>query len=154
MMLHVLQALHMLGAVLWVGGMYFVLFVLRPSLPQLEPASERPKLMRRVAGRFFPMVALSIIVILVTGHLMIETRFGGFEGLPLYIHLMMGLGWLMVILFAYLYRWPWGDFRRAVDQGDLESAPRHLERIRHIILVNLVLGVIVVAIAATGRYWG
>jgi len=153
MLLHVLQALHVLGAVLWVGGMFFVLFALRPALPQLEPAAERPKLMRRVAGRFFPMVALSIVVILITGHLLIEWRFGGFEALPLHIHLMLGLGWAMVLLFAYLFRWPWGAFRRAVDSGDLESAPRHLERIRHIIQVNLALGVVVMAIAVTGQYW-
>jgi len=53
MLLHVLQALHVLGAVLWVGGMFFVLFALRPALPQLEPAAERPKLMRRVAGLLY-----------------------------------------------------------------------------------------------------
>jgi len=84
---------------------------------------------------------------------MIERRYGGFAEAPLYVHLMLGIGWVMVLLFAYLYRWPWGAFRRAVDSGDLQNAPRQLDRVKHIIQVNLALGVIVIAIAVSGPYW-
>ena len=37
MIADVLLALHVLGAVLWVGGMFFALMVLRPSLAALSP---------------------------------------------------------------------------------------------------------------------
>ena len=36
---NLLLALHLLGAVIWVGGMAFALLVLRPSLAELEPAA-------------------------------------------------------------------------------------------------------------------
>lgn len=152
-MLILLLALHLLSAVLWVGGMYFVLFALRPALPGLESAPERPKLMRRVLARFLPAVAVSVLLLIATGYAMLFLKFGGFAGLPLYVNLMQGLGWVMILLFAYLYHVPWLRFRRAVDDGDLQNAPAHLERIRLIVQINLLIGIAVVVIAATGPLW-
>ena len=45
-------ALHILCIVVWVGGMFFALVVLRPSLAALEPA-QRIALHNRVFRRFF-----------------------------------------------------------------------------------------------------
>jgi hypothetical protein len=43
--------------------------------------------------------------------------------------------------------------RRALAQGDHGMAARQLTQIRWIVATNLVLGVITVAIGASGRYW-
>ena len=48
-----LIALHLLAAVIWVGGMFFAYMVLRPSAGLLEPAARLP-LWQRVFGHFFP----------------------------------------------------------------------------------------------------
>jgi hypothetical protein len=42
----------------------------------------------------------------------------------------------------------------AVDSEDWPSAAAGLSRIRQIIAVNLPLGLLVVVIGASGRYWG
>ena len=46
------------------------------------------------------------------------------------------------------------SFKRAVDSEDWPNAAAGLSRIRQIIAVNLPLGLLVVVIGASGRYWG
>jgi uncharacterized membrane protein len=60
----------------------------------------------------------------------------------------------MVALYAWLFHGPWLKFKRAVDAGDWPTAGAHLNRIRQIIALNLPLGLIVVIVGGTGRYWG
>ena len=65
-----LVALHVLAAVVWVGGMFFAYMVLRPSAGPLQ-SDTRLKLWHRVFQRFFPWVWASIILLLVSGYGMI-----------------------------------------------------------------------------------
>ena len=108
-------AVHLLGAVVWVGGMF------------------------------------AIYLLLASGYWMLFT---GFAGARLYIHLMQMIGWLMIALFVWLFHGPWLAFKRAVDVEDWPSASATLNRIRQIIAVNLPLGLLVVVIGGSGRYWG
>ena len=72
----------------------------------------------------------------------------------LHVHLMQAIGWIMIALFAWLFQRPWLAFKRAVDAQDWPSAGTSLDRIRQIISINLPLGLIVVLIGASGRFWG
>ena len=146
-------AFHLLGAVVWVGGMFAAYVCLRPAAGALEPP-QRLALWRRFFAKFFPWVWVSLLLLLGSGYWMLLTTFGGFKGAPLYIHLMQGIGWLMVLLFVYLFHGPWLKFKRAVDAKDWPAAGAQIELIRQIIIVNLPLGLIVVVIGGTGRYWG
>ena len=74
-----LIALHVLAAVVWVGGMFFAYMVLRPSAGPLDPPA-RLALWQRVFGRFFPWVWASIAVLLISGYTMLFVHFGGFAG--------------------------------------------------------------------------
>ena len=49
-------ALHTLGAVVWVGGMFAIYMCLRPALGTLEPP-QRMRLMRITFQKFFPWVS-------------------------------------------------------------------------------------------------
>ena len=148
-----LVAIHVLSAVVWVGGMFFALVVLRPAAGPLEPAA-RLALWRRVFARFFPAVGVAVLALLATGHAMILTELGGFAAIGLPVHLMEGTGVLMAVLFLVLLLGPYRAFLKALDAGTLPAAGRAIERIRWIIAVNLALGVVTLAIASTGRYWG
>src|ERR1700747_3370931 len=70
-------ALHILGAVVWVGGMFAIYVCLRPALGTLEPP-QRLRLMRVTFEKFFPWVWLAILLLLASGYLMLFTTFGGF----------------------------------------------------------------------------
>jgi uncharacterized membrane protein len=144
---------HILGAVVWVGGMFAAYLCLRPAAASLE-GPQRLTLWRNFFAKFFPWVWVAVILLLGSGYWMVLTTFGGFAGMPLYIHLMQGIGWLMVALFVYLFHGPWLKFKRAVDAKDWAAAGPQLNRIRQVIMINLPLGLIVVVIGGTGRYWG
>ena len=145
--------LHALSAVVWVGGMFFAHQVLRPAAATLEPGP-RLALWSRVLSRFFAWVFAAVILLLLTGYTMVFDVFGGFAEIGFHIQLMQGIGILMVLLFLHLYFAPWRRFRAAVARQDWAEGGRQLGQIRTIVTVNLVLGVIVVAIGSSGRYWG
>ena len=148
-----LSAIHVLSAVVWVGGMFFALIVLRPAVGPLEPPA-RLALWRRVFARFFPAVGIAAAALLATGHAMILVELGGFAAIGMAVHLMQGTGVLMVVLYLVLLAGPYRAFLKALDAGTVPAAGRAIERIRWIIAVNLALGVATIAIATTGRYWG
>jgi uncharacterized membrane protein len=110
--------------------------------------------MRVTFQKFFPWVWVAILLLLASGYWMLFTTFGGFARAGLHIHLMQTIGWLMIALFVWLFHGPWLAFKRAVDAEDWPSAGARLNRIRQIIAVNLPLGLLVVVIGASGRYWG
>ncbi|MBS28803.1 MAG: hypothetical protein CL566_07775 [Alphaproteobacteria bacterium] len=146
-------SLHILGAVIWVGGMYTIYVCLRPALGALGRPPDRMTLMRAVFQKFFPWVWLSIVLLFASGYLMLFTVMGGFAFAGAHVHIMQGLAWIMVLLFAWLYWGPWADFREAVDGHNWEQAGQDMVRIRRIIAINLPLGLIVVVIGASGRWW-
>ena len=145
-------ALHIVSAVVWVGGMFAAYMCLRPAAGPLE-APQRLALWRRFFQKFFPWVWASVLLLLATGYWMMLTSFGGFARAPLYINLMQTLGWVMIGLFLWLFHGPWLAFKRAVDAQDWPTAGAKLSRIRQIIMVNMPLGLIVAIIGATGRLW-
>jgi uncharacterized membrane protein len=149
----VLLLIHVLAAVIWVGGMVFAHFMMRPAALLLEPPVRLP-LFRRVFARFFPLVWIMVVLLLATGFAMIFVEFGGFATVPEYVNVMMALGIVMMLAFAHLYFSPWRRMRAALDSEDLGAGAAALNQIRMIVVFNLYLGLIVVAVAATGRYWG
>jgi uncharacterized membrane protein len=144
--------LHILAAVVWVGGMFAAYVCLRPAAGVLE-GPQRLLLWRNFFAKFFLWVWVSIVLLLASGFWMMFSTFSG-GAAPLYIHLMIGIGLLMVALFAWLFHGPWLKFKRAVDAKDWPAAAGHIELIAKIIQINLPLGLIVVAIGGTGRFWG
>jgi uncharacterized membrane protein len=145
--------LHALSAIVWVGGMFFAHQALRPAAVVLEPGP-RLLLWACTLGRFFTWVIVAIVLLLLTGFAMVFDVFGGFAGVGLYVQLMMGIGILMTLLFFHLYFAPWRRFQAAVGRQDWAEGGRQLGQIRMVVTINLVLGLIVVAIGSSGRYWG
>jgi|SRR6516165_7841917 len=145
--------LHTLSAVVWVGGMLFAHQILRPAAAALDPGP-RLLLWSRVLGRFFAWVIAAIVLLLATGYILVLGVLGGFSRVGLHVNVMQGIGILMMLLFFHLYFAPWRRFRLAVGREDWAEGGRQLGQIRTIVTINLVLGLIVVAIGSSGRYWG
>jgi uncharacterized membrane protein len=145
-------AIHILAAVIWVGGMFFAYLVLRPSAGPLEPAL-RLSLWQRVFARFFPVVSASILALVASGYGMVFLFLGGFHGVGVHVHVMQGTGIVMILLFLHLFFAPWRRFQSAIAAGDLPAAGRNLETIRVLVASNLVIGLITVVVGASGRYW-
>jgi len=143
--------LHMLAAVIWVGGMFFAYIALRPAASLLEPAI-RLSLWAQVFQRFFPWVWAAILVLLTTGLWAIFSVFGGMAEIGLHIHLMLTLGLVMILLFMHLFFSPYQQLKHGVAEQHWELAATALNKIRRLIAINLSLGLIVTSIAAAGRW--
>ena len=144
--------LHVLAATVWVGGMFFALVCLRPAAVALDPAV-RLQLWEDTLRRFFPWVLMAIVVMLITGFWMIFAVLGGFKSVGLHVHLMLGLGLLMMLLALHTYFAPFKRLRKFVAEKHWADAGKNLNQIRLLITINLALGLIVVAIASGGRYF-
>lgn len=144
--------LHILGAVVWVGGMFFAYVVLRPAARRIDAAAQL-RLWRGVFERFFIWVWASIVALLASGYLMLFFGLGGFGGAGVHVHIMHVTGWIMVLIFLHLYFAPWRRFRRALDQDDTQAAVLQLGQIRLIVATNLALGLLTSVIGASGRWW-
>jgi uncharacterized membrane protein len=145
--------IHILSAVVWVGGMFFALVVLRPASGPLDPGA-RLALWQRVFERFFPLTFAAIALLFLSGFAMILWVFGGFANIGLHVNLMLGFGIIMMLILLHLYFAPWKRFQAAVAAGDNHAAAAQLNQIRILVTGNLILGLVTVAIGSSGRYWG
>ncbi len=138
-------ALHILCAAIWVGGMAFALWIVRPSLGVLEPA-QRTAVLNQVFRRFFRIVWHVMPLLLLSGWAMLFGYFGS-ANVNWTVHTMHGLGLVMAAIFVWVVLGPWPKFRAAVSPA---RAAGSADRIRKLILVNLVLGIVTVVVAALG----
>ncbi len=150
-MMIVAKALHMLAAIVWVGGMFFAYVCLRPAAGPLAPP-DRQQLWARTFERFFRWVWAAIVLLPLTGTWMIVDGLGGYGAVGFGIHAMQAIGGLMILIFLHLYFAPYRRFKAALAAGDTPAAGAALDKIRTIVGLNLVLGLGTAALAA-GSYW-
>lgn len=143
--------LHLLGAVVWVGGMVFAAAVFRRVVGPLEPP-QRQALHRAAFAKFFLIVWHAMPITLLSGLWLMFGHYNGFRGLPWPIHVMFTLGFVMGGVFLAIVFGPWPAMRRALDAGDIAAAGAAAARIRVLINVNLALGLISVALGGLARY--
>ncbi|MDJ0892296.1 MAG: CopD family protein [Gammaproteobacteria bacterium] len=144
--------LHLVSSVVWVGGMFFAYTALRPVAAMKLEGPSRLTLWAGVFQRFFPWVWASVVVLLASGYWMVFAVFGGMRGVGLHVHLMTGVGTLMMLLFMYVYFAPYRRLQRAVASKDWLAGANSLTRIRRVVALNTFLGLLVIAIGAGGRY--
>ena len=144
--------LHLLAAVIWVGGMFFAYMALRPVAASLLEPPLRLPLWSQTFSKFFPWVWAAIITLLATGLWMVVSVFGGFGSVGVHIHLMTAIGAVMILLFAHVFFVPYRRMKQALSANDVPEAGRRLAQIRIIIAINLSLGLIVTVVGGAGRY--
>ncbi|MBD9396009.1 CopD family protein [Pseudomonas sp. PDM11] len=142
-----LYTLHLLAALIWVGGMFFAWMVLRPATGTLQ-TPERLTLWLEVFRRFFVWVWIAVVALPITGVGMLHMGFSGFDGAPRYVHVMIGLYLAMLALFLRIQALQLPAMRRAVEVQDWPAAGAVLGRIRRLVAFNLLIGLSVVALAA------
>lgn len=146
--------LHVLSVVIWVGGMFFAYMCLRPiAASQLEPPV-RLQLWVGVFGKFFPFVWIAVILLPLTGYIMISNLYDGMGNAPLYVHIMNGLGSLMIFVYLHVFFAPYQRLKRAVAAQDWPTGGKALAQIRMLVGINTTLGLLTALIASGGRFFG
>lgn len=141
--------LHLVAAIVWMGGMTFMLFALRPAALVAMEAQPRARLMVQVMQRFFRLVLGAIVLLLATGGHMygssLKAARAADGGLPLGWSLMTGLGLLMVLVFGHIYFAGFGKFKRAVSAAEWPAATLAAGQIHKLVVLNFVLGWLAIA---------
>jgi uncharacterized membrane protein len=147
--MHIALWLHLLGTVVWVGGMFFAHVVLRPAVQTLAPP-ERLGLMAAILGTFFRWVGAAVALILVSGFFLVHGM-GGFRPVGAYVHAMTVLGLAMAGVYGYVVAGPWPRLRAAVADQRWPDAAATLGTIRRLVATNLVLGLATITVAVLGQ---
>jgi uncharacterized membrane protein len=138
-----LKFLHVVAAVVWLGGMSFMLLALRPSLATLEQPAQRMRLLATVLRRFFAGVWAAIGLLLLSGTYMYGHADA--QAVPLGWHLMSGIGVLMFLIYGHLYFAPYRQLQHAVAAADWPTAAGRATLIARLVSVNFVLGWLAIA---------
>lgn len=150
-----LKTIHLLSVIVWIGGMVFVQFFLRPALAALEPP-ERVRLLHAVLGRFFNAVLVAAGLTLFSGVWMIArmarqmVQAGVSFNMPLEWTVMALLGLLMVLIFGHIRFVLYKRLTRAVTQAAWPAGGAALASIRTWVAVNLAIGVVIVLVTMLG----
>ena len=139
--------LHIISVVIWVGGMFLAYMAVRPAVAQVLEPPLRLRLWTGIFQRFFPWVWAAVILILGSGFSMM----GQMGKVPHYVIAMTVIGVVMSMIFMHLYFAPFGRLKRAVAAEDWKAGGAALGQIRMMVGVNLVLGLITIAVAVLGR---
>ena len=147
-----LYVLHLLAALVWVGGMFFAWMILRPAAVAMLQPPERLRLWLEVFVRFFYWVWAAVLVLPVSGLILLHLRFAGFGAAPGYVHAMFGLYLAMLALFLRVSLLQLPQLRRAVEAQDWPTGGVVLGRIRRLVGINLSIGLVIMAIAGARMF--
>src|SRR3990167_10915745 len=137
-----MKFLHIVAAIVWLGGISFMLLAMRPAAAALAPP-QRLHLIALALGKFFTLVWLPIGLLLLTGLAMLLAV--GMKNAPTGWHLMFGVGLLMFALFGHLYFGPYRRLKLAVAAADWPEGGRRVGQIANLAMSNLVLGALAIA---------
>jgi uncharacterized membrane protein len=142
--------LHLLGAITWVGGMWFAYFCLRPAAAEMLDPPKRLLLWHATFERFFRYITAAVVVIVITGFTMLIQA--GLRGSPLGWLVMTALGLVMTIVFSYVYLILFPKLRTHCAASAWPNAAIVMNEIRRLVAVNLMLALGTVAAAVFARY--
>ena len=143
--------LHVISAVIWVGGMFAIRFAVHYSIQNIEDPKIKLARTLELLKRFFNMVIPAILTLLITAIIMIIAL--GFKGTELYnVVVIKEIIWsIMTLIFITIY------IRRikaqkAFDNNDFLNAKNNLLPIAtYFIPVNIVLGLVAIFLGITLR---
>ncbi len=143
--------LHVISAVIWVGGMIAIRFAVHYSMQNIE--EPKIKLARTLdfLKRFFSMVIPAILTLLITAIIMIIAL--GFKETELYnVVIIKEIIWsIMTLIFITIYL-KRNKAQKAFDNGDFLTAKNNLLPIAtYFIPINIVLGLIAIFLGITLR---
>ncbi len=134
---------HLIAAILWMGGMGFMLLALRPVVLTLD-GPVRAQLMLKVWRRFFTVAGIAVVALLFSGSYLYAAamRVGGATPGK---HAMASIGILMFLIFGHLVFAGFRKYARALAAGDSATAQRAAGTIHTLVVVNFCLGWLAIA---------
>lgn len=132
--------LHILSAVVWVGGMIAIKFAVHPVIQTIEEPNIRLGTNLRIVGRLFNLVMPFIALSLICALLIIKGA--GYTGG--FIHLKEAIWTVMSLNYMYMYIQR-SKAQTLFNRGDLAGAKAKMRLLPTILLpINIVLGIVAI----------
>lgn len=143
--------LHVISAVIWVGGMIAIRFAVHPAMQNIEDGKIRVARTLELLKNFFNIVTVFIVVLLLTALIMsFAIDFNG-AGLTYFVHLKELIWTTMTIIFMIIVKRR-DRAEKAFLSGDMNSTKILLAPIaKYLIPTNITLGIIAIAFGITLR---
>lgn len=143
--------LHVISAVVWVGGMIAIRFAVHYSMQNIEDPKIKLARTLELLKRFFNMVIPAILTLLITAIIMVIAL--EFKGSELYsVVVIKEIIWsVMTFIFVTIYI-KRNKAQKAFDNNDFLNAKNNLLPIAtYFIPINITLGIIAVFLGVTLR---
>lgn len=140
-MRNLLVLIHLLAVIVWIGGMFFAHYCLRPVAAEQLPPPQRLPLMAAVLGRFFRFVTVALVLLWVSGIArFVQTG----TGMRWSWHAMAGIATVMTIIFGVIVLRFYPRLQAAVAAQDWPAGGMAMNTIRNLVVTNLMLGMLTV----------
>ncbi len=144
----VILFLHIISAVIWVGGMIAVRYAAHPSFMQIESPAKRLESISYALKRLFSIVFVFVFILAATGAILTIGYDLKHTEYSIYTHIKEGIWSLMALnFFVMIYRRSKAD--KDMHRGDFISAKAQLGLIGSFMVpLNIVLGISAIFIGA------
>jgi len=136
--------LHVLSAIIWIGGMIAIRVAVHPSMQSIEDGKIKLGKTLMLMGKLFNLVLPFIIILLLTAIVMFVGI--GFKGTDLasITYIKEGIWIVMTLNFTYMYI-ARAKAQKLFDAGSLAEAKAKVSKIPNLLLpINIVLGLVAV----------
>ena len=147
--------IHVMGTVVWIGGILMTLFVVLPgSKTALESPQIVGKLMKEITKRFTPMANMSIILIIVTGIIIYfyDKNYTFFSDLENRWNMLIALKHVFVATMIIIHFYRGLILNPKIERSSSEPNEKHTSKLKKISLdfvrINFALGIIVLLLTA------
>ena len=143
--------LHILGAIIWIGGMIAIKVAVHPVIHTLNQPEERVEKALEISKKLFKLVATFVVVIVATG-LMMAIATNGHHTNRGYLFITKEIIWT-VMAGNYLFMiFRLRKARAEFSSGNLQGARERASIIPHLLLpINIALGIIALYIGVKLR---
>lgn len=145
----ILLFIHITGVIVWVGGMFFAYFCLRPAVGEILKPTERLPLWVATFRRFLAYSALAVVLILISGVIMLINV--GMSQAPVGWHIMLTLGLVMAVVFFIVYFMLYPRLVALCAASSWPAAANVLNNIRRMVALNLLLALCIIVAVISAR---
>jgi uncharacterized membrane protein len=150
------RTLHVVGVVLWIGGVAFVTTVLIPSLKKIADPDKRLELFEQLERQFALQARIMVLITGITGVYMLEflQAWDRYQHLTYWWMHLMTFIWVIfaLVLFAleplFLHRW----FREQAIKNS-ENAFNWLHRMHKLLLTLSIVSILGAVAGSHGYQW-
>lgn len=148
---HEVVFVHVLSALIWVGGMIAIRFAVHPVLQTIEDPKIKLGKTLQITGNLFRLVIPFILLLLITG-LIMAIATDGHQAAQRSVFMAKEAIWtMMTVNFSWMFikrKTAWGLFQR----GELPAAKAKVSAIPNLLLpINIILGVVALWLGVTLR---